>query len=207
MIAPLILVFSIVCFGSLWILYRSYPPKLTELDLSTDGLFYPTAIHQLFTGIYFMELCLAGLFYLVRGKDDKAMCVAQAVIMTIVTVLTALFQYTLDRRYGLDPPARLAVFKQELNQISCSSDGHQDQRWRRAAKERPIKPEIPQADLDQDEALSSVRPILWIPQDDLGIADDEINRIRRTHDDIDISKEGAFLKEGKLILTTPPPKG
>jgi hypothetical protein len=77
-------------------LYRSYPLKLTELDLNTSGLFYPTTIRQLFTGIYFMELYLAGLFFLVRDADNRATCTAQAVIIIISTVLTALFHYTLD---------------------------------------------------------------------------------------------------------------
>lgn len=99
MIAPLILVFSIICFGAFWILYRSYPLKLIKAELATRGLFYPTAIRQLFTGIYFTELCLAGLFFLVRDAGGKASCTTQAAIMIVVTVLTAFFYYSLDHSH------------------------------------------------------------------------------------------------------------
>jgi hypothetical protein len=100
-VSPLILVLSTVCFGAFWILYRSYPPRLTEPELATSGLFYPTAIRQLFTGVYFMELCLAGLFFLVRDAEGKATCTAQAVVMIVATVLTALFQYGLNHSHGI----------------------------------------------------------------------------------------------------------
>ena len=96
MIAPLILVFSTICSCLLWILYRLYPLKLAEVDPVTYRYFYPTTIRQLFTGIYFMELSLAGLFFLVRDANDKAACTAQAAVIIVATVFTALFHYTLD---------------------------------------------------------------------------------------------------------------
>ena len=65
-------VFSMTYFGALWVLYRLYPPKLSDLELGATCLFYPTAIRQLMTGIYFMEICLAGLFFLVRDADGNA---------------------------------------------------------------------------------------------------------------------------------------
>jgi hypothetical protein len=82
------------------LLYRSYPPKLTE-DLDPSGLFYPTAIRQLFIGVYFMELCLAGLFFLVRDADGQAACTPQAIIMIFAAVLTALFHYALNHGHKL----------------------------------------------------------------------------------------------------------
>lgn len=114
MIAPLILVFSIIYFGVLWLLYRSYPPKLTEPDLKSSSLFYPTAIRQLFTGVYFLELCLTGLFFLVRNTDGKAVCTPQAVIMIFATVLTILFHCTL---YPEHKPDWLPFAKEKPNQI------------------------------------------------------------------------------------------
>jgi len=54
-------------------------------------------------------------------------------------------------------------------------------------------------DLAQDEALRSSHPVIWIPKDERGIADDEISIVRRTHDSISISNEDASLDErGKL---------
>ena len=58
----------------------------------------------------------------------------------------------------------------------------------------------------QDEALRAPRPVVWIPKDELGIADDEILFVRRTHESIWINNEGASLDErGKLRLCGPPP--
>ncbi|XMA13696.1 hypothetical protein WAI453_006487 [Rhynchosporium graminicola] len=142
-IAPLILVFIIMYFGVLWLLYRSYPPMLTEPGLTPSGLFYPTAIRQLFIGVYFMELCLTGLFF-----------------------LWLLFVRVLKR------PA-----DQADNEFSP-----------RRSQSEP-----------KDEALTSARPIIWIPKDELGVADDEISNIRKTYDSIWISNEGASLDaQGRL---------
>jgi hypothetical protein len=202
-IAPLILVFSVVHFGALWILYRSYPPELTGLDLRTSGLFYPTAIRQLFTGIYFMELCLAGLFFLVRDANDRAACTPQAIIMILVTSLTALFHYTLDHSHWISWFSCPEVHKRKMDRV-----GSQGQPIFRVEVNEPSTPKLNvcQAGLGQDDALKSSGTVVWIPKDVLGIADDEILDVRRTHDSIWISNEGASLDErGKLIVWGPPP--
>lgn len=100
-IAPLILVFSIIYFGVLWLLYRSYPPKLTESGLSPSGLFYPTIICQLFIGIYFIELYLIGLFFLIRDTDGKAVYTTQVIIIIFAILLTGLFYCTLNHRHKI----------------------------------------------------------------------------------------------------------
>ncbi|KFY30556.1 hypothetical protein V493_01829 [Pseudogymnoascus sp. VKM F-4281 (FW-2241)] len=94
-IAPLILLFSVIVFGALWILYRSHPPKLSDSVLRGRGQFYPTAIRQLFTGLYFMELCLGGLFCLVRDSNDEPLCTAQAIAMIFLVLFTLIFQCTM----------------------------------------------------------------------------------------------------------------
>ena len=58
----------------------------------------------------------------------------------------------------------------------------------------------------RDEALTSARPVIWIPKDDLGVADDEIIHIRKTYDNIWISNEGASLDaQGRLRVWGDPP--
>ncbi|RDL31558.1 Uncharacterized protein BP5553_09767 [Venustampulla echinocandica] len=199
-IAPLILIFSGIYFGALWILYRSYPPKLTESDIGTSGLFYPTAIHQLFTGIYFMELCLAGLFFLVRDADGRAACTTQATIMIVVTALTTLFHYTIDSSHWIRW-LRLDALKQKIERI-----GGQGKDRREVNELSTTNPRILQPDPVQDEALVASRPVVWIPKDKLGVSDDEISHVRRAYESIWISNEGASLDErGKLKLWCPPP--
>ncbi|KFZ24144.1 hypothetical protein V502_01375, partial [Pseudogymnoascus sp. VKM F-4520 (FW-2644)] len=58
----------------------------------------------------------------------------------------------------------------------------------------------------QDETLTSNPPVLWIPKDELGVAEDEIVHTRETYNSIGISCDGASLNaQGKLILGGQPP--
>lgn len=156
--------------------YRYYPPRLTELDLPSSGLFYPTAIRQLLTGVYFMELCLAGLFFLVRDTKNKSACTAQAVIMLVAVVLTAVFHYTLNR--GL----HWSFYRNHLSVMET------------VATNQALEP---------DDALTSSNPVLWVPTDDLGISADEISRACK--EDVFVSNKGAYLERGKLRLDGSPP--
>jgi hypothetical protein len=63
-------------------------------------LLYPKALNQLFTGLYVMELCLIGLFFLVRDKDNSVVCLGQGVVMSVVTGLTVIYQYLLNGAFG-----------------------------------------------------------------------------------------------------------
>lgn len=147
-----------------------------------------------------MELCLAGLFFLVRDAQGKAACTPQAVIMMLSAGLTALFQYALGQGYVFRWSSLPVISKQRPDQITGP-----DWIGRRKVLST-AKPKLFQADLGQDEALDSTRPILWIPKDELGISDDEIYHIKITHDCIWISNEDASLDErGKLKLWGPPP--
>jgi len=99
-VAPLIMVFAIVTFTVLWIANRYsmlYVYKHTE---DTGGLLYPRAINQTFVGLYVMELCMIGLFFLVRDQKGNPACTPQAIIMIVVLVLTALFQILLNQAFG-----------------------------------------------------------------------------------------------------------
>lgn len=99
-VAPLITIFAIITFTTLWIANRYsmlYVYKHTE---DTGGLLYPRAINQTFTGLYVMELCLIGLFFLVRDADNNAACIPQAIIMIICVVFTALFQILLNQAFS-----------------------------------------------------------------------------------------------------------
>ncbi|KFY90097.1 hypothetical protein V498_06181 [Pseudogymnoascus sp. VKM F-4517 (FW-2822)] len=187
-IAPLILVFSMIYFGALWVLYRFYPPQLSDLELGATGLFYPTAIRQLMTGIYFMELCLAGLFFLVRDANGNATCTSQAIIMIVTMVFTALFHFSLDHRSGLHWLCSRPILKELMAQT-----GSRD-------KDMRVSTKIFQ-DTCQDKTLTSDPPVLWIPKDKLGVAEDEIVHTRETYNSIGISCDGASLNaQGKLIL-------
>ena len=87
------LLFMILTFSLFWIVIKNnilYVIRTGNVD--GGGLFFPSAINQTFTGLYFLEICLIGLFFLVRDDHGKVTCQAQGIIMAGVFVLTALYQ-------------------------------------------------------------------------------------------------------------------
>lgn len=92
--------FAIVNFSMLWCAHRYNMLYVTRFKTDTGGVLYPRALNQMFTGLYVMELCLVGLFFLVQGVDGKFVCYPQAIIMIVSIFLTALYQILLNREFG-----------------------------------------------------------------------------------------------------------
>ena len=103
------MIFNIITFSLFWLVYRYNTLYVTKFRFDTGGLLYPQAIHQLFTGLYFMELVMIGLFFLVRDykvdADGHAFangsaCKTQAIIMIVVMILTAVYQFLLHQAFS-----------------------------------------------------------------------------------------------------------
>ncbi|KAJ5663432.1 hypothetical protein N7507_004163 [Penicillium longicatenatum] len=99
-VAPLILVFNVITFGLFWFVYRYNTLYVTKFRFDTGGLLFPRAISQLFTGLYIMEICLIGLFFLVQNEDGKVACKGQGIIMCFVLALTFGYQMLLSDAFG-----------------------------------------------------------------------------------------------------------
>ena len=111
-IAPLILVFNIITFSLFWVAYRYTTLYVTKFTRDTGGLLFPKAINHLFVGLYVMELCLIGLFFLVRDikinpdnglavtDESRTPCLPQAIIMIVSLVITAGYQLLLNRSFS-----------------------------------------------------------------------------------------------------------
>lgn len=104
-ISPLIMIFNIITFSLFWLVYRYNTLYVTKFRFDTGGLLYPKAINQLFTGLYVMELCLIGLFFLVRDSDSagravETPCKVQAILMIVVLFCTVLYQILLNRAFS-----------------------------------------------------------------------------------------------------------
>lgn len=99
------MVFNIISFGLFWLVYRYNTLYVTKFRFDTGGLLYPRAINQLFTGLYVMELCLIGLFFLVRDVDKNGNavgtpCKGQAITMVVVFMFTLLYQILLNKAFS-----------------------------------------------------------------------------------------------------------
>ncbi|KAF2502267.1 DUF221-domain-containing protein [Lophium mytilinum] len=99
-ISPLMMLFMILTFALFWFTYRYQMIYVSFAAAETNGLIFPQAINQLFTGLYFMELCLIGLFFLVRGPGNKVACAPHAIIMIVALVATVGFQMVLNNAFG-----------------------------------------------------------------------------------------------------------
>lgn len=99
-IAPIMSIFAIINFSLLWCAHRYNMLYVTRFRTDTGGALYPRALNQMFTGLYVMELCLVGLFFLVQDPDGSVLCYSQAIIMIVTIFLTALYQIMLNREFG-----------------------------------------------------------------------------------------------------------
>jgi len=99
-VAPLIMIMMLITFGLFWFTYRYQMIYVSYAKAETNGLIFPKAINQLFTGLYFLELCLIGLFFLQLRPDGKPACLPHAIIMIITLAFTVLFQFLLNRAFG-----------------------------------------------------------------------------------------------------------
>ncbi|KAI4103983.1 MAG: hypothetical protein L6R37_003545 [Teloschistes peruensis] len=140
-ISPLIMVFNIVTFSLFWLVYRYNTLYVTKFRFDTGGLLFPKAINQLFTGLYVMELCLIGLFFLVRDADADGNsigtpCKAQAIIMIVVLILTVIYQFLLNNAFA--PLFRYLPITLEDEAVMRDEEfaRAQEKRWRLADGER-----------------------------------------------------------------------
>ncbi|KAG6006297.1 hypothetical protein E4U21_007179 [Claviceps maximensis] len=99
-VAPLISIFSVITFSLLWLSQRYAMLYVNRFENDTGGVLYPRAINQTFTGLYFMELCLAGLFFIVVDEQNETPCFTHGVIMLVLCVLTIGFQVMLNKSFS-----------------------------------------------------------------------------------------------------------
>lgn len=118
-IAPLMLVFMLLTFSLFYVVIKNNVLYVVRTgDVDSGGLWVPSAINQTFTGLYFMEVCLIGLFFLVRDADNSVSCEAQGIIMSIVFVLTMMYQIWLTVHFnGLFKYAPLELLAGESQEL------------------------------------------------------------------------------------------
>jgi hypothetical protein len=144
------LLFMLVTFSLFWVVIKNnllYCVRTGTVD--GGGLFFPSAINQLFTGLYFMEVCLIGLFFLVRDTQDHVACAVQGIIMAVVLVLTILYQIWLMNH--LAPLFKYAPVRLEVESKALLADYEEDQKpGSRGTHETPEPANLDPQDEDQD---------------------------------------------------------
>ena len=99
-IAPLMLMFMTFIFSLFWLAYRYNVLFVYRYDYDYGGLMFPTAVHQLFTGVYVLEACLAAYFFTMTSVSGHPLCIPQGVIMVLCLLATGVFQWRMKRAFG-----------------------------------------------------------------------------------------------------------
>lgn len=127
-VSPLILIMMLITFSLFWFTYRYQMIYVSYAKAETNGLIFPKAVNQLFTGLYFLELCLIGLFFLQRDTNDNVVCFPHAIIMIVTLVFTVIYQVILNRAFGPLFTYLPITFEDEAVQ--------RDEEWQRAQASR-----------------------------------------------------------------------
>ncbi|KAG5992524.1 hypothetical protein E4U43_003739 [Claviceps pusilla] len=92
-IAPLVLFWSTLGLFLFYLAFRYNILFVSDTAVDTQGLIYPRALKQLFTGIYIGEIVMIGLFSVVKSPGP-------AVLMAAFLVFTILYHITFSRSIG-----------------------------------------------------------------------------------------------------------
>jgi calcium permeable stress-gated cation channel len=201
-IAPIILVIGTLAFSLLWFAHRYSCVYVNRPESENRGRLYPAALFQLFTGLYVLQLCLIGLFTLGQDAHGGRGCLPQAVMMCfalmctavyhrkLVVVYSPLFSRTAMDGTGAD---QAGLLNKEI--YSPTVDGKKDISQGHSASSSTSPHRIRQP------VLTERRPVVWIPQDRLGVSDYVINETREIHGmRIPISNENAILdNKGRVV--------
>ena len=218
-IAPLILPFGAVTFGLIFFVFRYNLLYVSAFPYDTGGRLYPTALKQLFVGIYMMELCLIGLFLSIRDDRSVFTGISQAVIMMIAMVSTIIYQLLL-RNIFASILQYLPAYPKDGEGQEETSEGNRSFRpvidfprhtahiffgWMTPSKKVPRDLQESIDELARNQLNTTIRrgydheaadphiPVVWIPKDDLGISEDEIAYARDRVSGVRVTNEPADL--------------
>lgn len=211
-ISPLIAIFSTAAFALIYFCFKYRLLLCLVTKHESNGLLYPYAIFQLFTGLYTMQFCLIGLFLLHIAESKLALLYSTAMFLTfLATVLYQIHLYT-----QVKPLIKYLP-------VSYSQTPPQDTSSRNPTTPKDprdifngIETEFANLTREQQEhlieqsyyhpAIRSTRPCLWIPHDPLGVANDEINDIRHTFPHVQISSQNVQISlDGTITFMSTPP--
>lgn len=222
-IAPVMLIISGLAFALFYIAYLYILFYVSNFTNDTGGLAFSRAIYQSFTGIYLMEIMLAGLFFLAQNENRVQSAFVEGVLMCVLIGITVAVQFTM--RSSFDPLTHyLPIDSEEFPQIDMPASkkpvwaetaikilnvpGHTDSSdtIRNISHTTIDLPGTTMENAYMHPAFRSPKPVIWIAQDSLGIATGEIEETRASELNLLISSEGAqFNDKGKIKIDGPPP--
>jgi hypothetical protein len=189
-IAPVMLLISGLAFGLFYIVYTYTMSYVSNFPNDTGGLTFPRAIYQSFTGVYLMEIMLAALFLLAQSDARGQSSIAEGVLMCVLIAITVGVQFTMSSSF--DPLTYyLPIDSEEFSRLEIPVSGKFA--WAKtairvlgASATTDAASSINDAVIESYDntmenpymhpVMRNPRPIVWIAQDNLGIAADEVQR-------------------------------
>ncbi|KAG4303588.1 hypothetical protein PCANB_000253 [Pneumocystis canis] len=234
-IAPLIMIFVIIAFILFYATYLYNFLYVFDFPVDTGGLAFPKSLYQMMTGIYLLEACLTGLFFLARDDQNHFATKIQGILMIILIIFTVFYQIMLQKSFNplikflpltsqyqnnnqnyshklfnlYNPNDKMGNIDCELTQDALSySEGSEtsDNSINSDVDSKKLSDEEREkiiSSLFQHKALQVKTPIIWLPQDELGIAKDEISRMPT---EVLVSMDFAEVdSKGRLNFQSNPP--
>jgi hypothetical protein len=115
------MILMLLTFSLFWFTYRYQMIYVSYAKAETNGL--------IFTGLYFLELCLIGLFFAQDTPGSGAPCFPQAVIMIVLLVFTVIFQVLINRAFGPLFQYLPITFEDEAVERDLEFQRAQNTRW------------------------------------------------------------------------------
>jgi hypothetical protein len=163
----------------------------------TYGQFYPTAIFHLYAGIYFLEICLIGLFASSKDEFNQPNCLHHALFTLVMLILTTTGQVQLKKKFGKLLGKNLPV---ELYD-SCIRRSQSEKN-----KEHIISSDLRPFFNDSfyEGCFQHNSTMIWLPKDSFHISDGEVQSLNSLG--IDASNEYCNIDNdgGIEVLSCPP---
>ncbi|RFU72632.1 hypothetical protein TARUN_9626 [Trichoderma arundinaceum] len=202
-IAPLISVWAIITFSLLWLAHGYSMIYVNRFESDTGGILYPRAINQSFTGLYVMQLCMAGMFFGVVNGQGKHECVVHGFFMIGTLVLTAIYQIVLNASFSsLFKYMPIDAFEKDPQENTPMVAGSYKQGEPRETSEVTDNTFEP-------SALRAKRPTVWVPNWCQTSGSNILNITVKgctQSSAIQVSNEAASLDEkGRVVVKGNPP--
>ncbi|CCH41216.1 putative membrane protein [Wickerhamomyces ciferrii] len=211
-LSPLILIFCCVSFGLVIISFKYSARYQYSHDNPSEnhGIFYPKAIFQLYSGIYFMEICLIGIFALSRDETNSANCLSHAFVTFVLLILTAAGQVQMNKMFNrlLSKNFPLTLYEPKEPKDKDESSNTKENQTTKVEHEDQIEAKQPNEDLFNDtfhhECFQHKNNIVWVPRDTHGISNIELQHLKELG--IECSNQNTELtNDGELQIYSSPP--
>ncbi|KAI0463250.1 hypothetical protein LJB42_003271 [Komagataella kurtzmanii] len=208
-LSPLILIICTVIFSVVLFSYKHCLLYVVDYrnESETFGKLYTVALRQLYAGVYCLEICLVGFFFLVGDHDENGhylrsssftLGMYMGVTMLVTTYIHIKINQKFDRTYDMLPLDLCSYFQHESEK---DSRRHKDEK---TAETR--KPPTQDRILMLHKSLSYQPEVVWIPRDQVGLSQFVISNFSPPSDAIiPIIDSGAVISmDGQVSICSGP---